>query len=569
MKIFIRIFVLVLSLTLVLTFGCSDRGTNGEDDVSGALAEGGPLEMTHIFAEELLFQLKNEYQFLEMVAYRPRVNFDPIAGGELRPVPVLILLAPQGKDQYFYFNHGLEELADELIATGQIQPMLIVCVSNDLTFGGYFYGSHYPAAGNYDAILGESLIEHIRTFGVTLDDSAKRGIGGVGMGGYGAFRAAILNPGTYTSISAVDGPLDFNGANNTSGFIPMFREAIDEQGLYGGTTEEPGYATLYWHECEGDDSLLVSCDDSVQIWEDSIYYACHDFDTIFDTLSADTLYWHECDIDDSLLAECTLGYLLIWEEIDYYVCTLEDTIFDTLQPEPDLEVDTIPYCADSTIISFEELLDFTTLANVVINLQIFCVDSSEMTFDYLTDYTTIDTLWPPSWRNNFDSLSSYPLSRLFIGGSIAFSPHDTVIYTPAYNVPQIDSVIGVTDTMTLCPDVVGVDANDLDFHLPFDSLGQMWAPIWDGLWVPNNLENLLAADTSALRGVNIWIATSPEARLGYHEQTTSWISTLQNSNHAVTTMTYNGYAGNPAYGDEYVYDLLKEILIFHSESFGE
>jgi hypothetical protein len=568
MKIFIRIFVLVLSLTLVLTVGCSDRGTNGGDDDGGVLAEGGPLEMTHIFAEELLFQLKNDYHFLEMVAYRPKVNFDPISGGELKSVPMLVLLAPQGKDQYFYFNHGLEELADELIATGQIQPMLIVCVSNDLTFGGYFYGSHYPAAGNYDAILGGSLLEHVETFGITLNDPSKRGIGGVGTGGYGAFRTALLNPGTYTSVSAVDGPMDFNGADNNSGFIPMFLDAINEQGIYGGTSEPPDYETLYWVSCENDDTLLACiCEDSVRVWEDSTYFICGDFDTTLDTAYAETLYWHACDID-SLLCEC-IDSMQIFDDVQYFICTSEDTLFDTTQFDPDTLVDTIPFCGDSALISFEELFDFISFGVVFVDTQIYCVDSSEIDYGDLSKYTTIDTLWPPSWRNNFDSLSSCPLSRLFIGGALAFSPHDTLIYTPTYNVPQIDSVIGVTDTMTLCPDVVGVDANDLDFHLPFDSLGQMWAPIWEGLWLPNNLESLLAADTSALRGVNIWIATSPEASLGYHGQTTSWITTLQNSNHAVTTMTYSGYAGSPASCDEYVYDLLKEILIFHSESFGE
>jgi hypothetical protein len=123
------------------------------------------------------------------------------------------------------------------------------------------------------------------------------------------------------------------------------------------------------------------------------------------------------------------------------------------------------------------------------------------------------------------------------------------------------------DTLTLITDVVKPDAYDFDFHVPFDSLGDIYEPIWVDYWLPNNLENLLAGST--LEGVNMWIATSPEAGLGYHEQTTSWISTLQNSGYAVTTMTYSGYAGNPAEKDQYVYDLLKEILIFHSESFGD
>jgi hypothetical protein len=234
MNVFVRILVLATILALVVAAGCSDRGTNNPPPVT--IAEGGPLLMTHVFFNELILQIKNQFQILEMVAYEPRVSFPPSAGGELRPVPLLILLPPQGKDHYFYFNHGLQQIADELIAKGEIQPMLIACVSNDLVFGGYFFAGHFPGAGDWDAIVGQNLIDHIESFGLTIVDPDKRGIGGVGMGAYGAFRAAMLNPGTFTSVSAVDGPLDFDGSDGNSGLIDLFGPALTEQGLLGQAT---------------------------------------------------------------------------------------------------------------------------------------------------------------------------------------------------------------------------------------------------------------------------------------------------------------------------------------------
>ena len=411
MKVFVRIITLMLIFTLVMVAGCSDRGTNSVEDIT--IAEGGPLIMNHIFAAELLLQLKNPYQRLEMVAYQPRITFPTIYGGEAKSVPLLILLPPKGKDEYFYFNHGLQQLADELIATGQIQPMMIASISNDLLFGGYFFAGEYAGAGNYDTLVGGTLIDHIDNFGHTIKNPAKRGIGGFGQGAYGAFRAALLHPGIFTSVSAIDGPLDFDGASGNGGFIPLFADALNEQGLLGGTT-----------------------DGGTQ-----------------------------------------------------------------------------------------------------------------------------------SWRNNFDSLSTYELSRLFIGGSLAFSPHDTLVVTTSPNDDNIILRECNPDTMTLITDIVKIDANDLDFHLPFDSLGNVYTPIWDNYWLPNNLENLLAG--SSLDGVNMWIATSGEASFSYHEQTLSWFSTLQNSGYAATSYTYSGYEGNPATSDQYIYDLLKELLIFHSESFGE
>ncbi|UCG62473.1 MAG: hypothetical protein JSV52_04090 [Candidatus Zixiibacteriota bacterium] len=411
MNVFVRLSILAMTLALVLAVGCSDRGPNGGTDL--AIEQGGPLVMTHVFFNELLLQIKNDFQMLEMIAYRPKVNFEPYAGGELRPVPLLILLPPKGKDHYYYFNHGLQEIADELIATGQIQPMFIACISNDLVFGGYFFAEDHPGAGNYDTLVGQNLVDHIESFGLTIAEPAKRGIGGVGMGAYGAFRAAMLNPGTFTSISAVDGPLDFDGPDGNSGLIDLFVPSLTEQGLLG-----------------------------------------------------------------------------------------------------------------------EE-----------------------------------------NWKADYDSASAWPTTRLLIGGALAFSPHDTALEcfvspTPTGIIVDITERYTIDDTMTLVTNVVTADAYNLDFHLPFDGAGDPYPPIWNAFWLPNNLENL---NTSALDDVNIFIATSDEASFGYHDQTMSWASTIQNLGRSDTLLTvheYEGYPGNPATGDQYLYDLLKEMLIFHSNSFG-
>lgn len=431
MKLYIRIFALALSLTLVLSVSCSDRGTNTSLLDGVEISEGGRLLSTHVFFDELLLQIRNQFQLLELAAYQPRVSFAPIYGGQGRPVPLLILLAPQGGDEYFYFNHGLQQLADEMITKGEIQPMAIVCVSNDPVFGGYFYASHEPyvdessvvdsvrnpGSGDYDALLGDALIEYIYDSycPFAINEPDKRGIGGVGQGAYGAFRAALLNPGVFSSISAVDGPLDFDGSDGNGGFQTLFDDVIAEQGITDG------------------------------------------------------------------------------------------------------------------------------------NL------------------------------SNFDSTAvpGSDLTHLFIGGSMVFSPHDTLVtcnitYYPAR--PPVITVASrevISDVTTLVDHIIREDNFNLDFHLPFDGNGQAYDPIWEGCWLPNNLENILAMEGSTLAGVDIWVGTSSEAPLGYHEQTTSWISTLIADGCAVNTFNYTGYAGNPSDGDEYVYDLLREMLIFHSESFGQ
>ncbi len=417
MKTLFKIFLLTLSAALILTTGCSDRGTNVDSDPP-ELQEGGIArqEGAHVFFSELTLQLRNEFQLLGMTVYTPKIAFPPPTG-TLEPVPMLILLPPQDGDEYFFFNHGLKQLADEMISNGTIQPMAIACIANDRVFGGYFYGGRSPGAGNYDTLIGGTMVEHLHSFyPFTIDQTSKRAIGGIGMGGYGAFRAALLHPNTFSAVSAVSSPLDFDGADDNSGFMDFFDDALNEQQIMG----EP---------------LATS----------------------------------------------------------------------------------------------------------------------------------------------FDSSGGWHLSRMFIGGAMAFSPHDTAAdYTTFYNLNLDRLIITVTDrysladSTTLVTDIVRSDENNFDFHLPFDNTGTTYAPIWN-MWLDNNLENLLNPTDDQLAGVNMWIASSPEARFGFYDQSQSWISTLNGApyNYPVVDTTYTGYEGNPADGNEYLYDLMRQMLIFHSESFGD
>jgi hypothetical protein len=88
----------------------------------------------------------------------------------------------------------------------------------------------------------------------------------------------------------------------------------------------------------------------------------------------------------------------------------------------------------------------------------------------------------------------------------------------------------------------------------------------------NNLDTLyVEADTTATKpfdGVNMWIATSPEAQWSYHSMTESWIDFLESEQYPVTVETYRGYPGKPASYHEYLYDLMRKMLIFHNENFS-
>lgn len=412
--------ILILSLTILFVVGCEDRGTNipidPEDSFIRTPQDVKVAPMVHDFFPELSYQIRNDFRLLEMAIYIPDVSF-PAPYGSEEEVPMLVLLPPQDGDQFYFFNHGLQKVVDELIEDGTIEPMIICCITNEKAFGGAFYGSSAPV-GDFDGILGDKLVAYLENSFPIMQSPSKRGIGGVGMGAYGAFRTTIKSPGVYSSISTTDGPLDFDGADGNTGLINLFDDALTEQNL--------------------DPSSLIH----------------------FDTSGV----WH--------------------------------------------------------------------------------------------------------------------ISRMFVGGSLAFSPHDTLVYghvesifdpNTGLSVLSIiqDSSLTFDDSTTLVTELI-TGLRNFDFHLPFDGNGNVYLPIWER-WRQNNLERLLAQNSDALGGVEIQVISTPEARYGFYNMTTSWVTTIQNPpfNYSVDYRTYTGYDGNPATHDQYLYEILKDMLIFHSKNFNK
>ena len=115
--------------------------------------------------------------------------------------------------------------------------------------------------------------------------------------------------------------------------------------------------------------------------------------------------------------------------------------------------------------------------------------------------------------------------------------------------------------------MTGPEDWDFDFHLPFDSTGQPYTPIWN-MWLRNNLETILSdSENSRLNNVDIWIGTSPQQALSYREQTLAWINHLESQGFDPEVYEYSGYEGHPATSDQYIYDLMEQMLIFHSRNF--
>jgi len=238
----------VLSAAL-LVFGCSERESNvtaPPSDIRDGLTDVYISPGGHIFSDELSFTMFSSVRKVPSIYYRvytppdltqPDSAYSPTKSPNF---PVLYLLSPfRGGDSY-YFNHGLVAIADKMVYSGEIQPMIIVCIDGSAGFGGCFYGDTWfggkyaQAIGSVqnDAISG-SMIDYIDAVFNAYTDREDRAISGFGMGGYGAMRIAAMYPDNFGAASAISAPLDFDGAAGTGGFVPMFREIInnlDDQG---------------------------------------------------------------------------------------------------------------------------------------------------------------------------------------------------------------------------------------------------------------------------------------------------------------------------------------------------
>ncbi len=240
MRLAYKLSVLVMAVAIIST-GCSDRG----DTITPITYDNSSLVWTigHEYHQELGFTMFPEIKIDPKMygkVYTPPGYDNP---GQGRPYPVLILLSPFNETDEFYFNHGLKDVADRLISEGRIEPMIIICMNGRNSYGGTFYADA-SASGKYTTILGDiegeistgTLIDYIDGVFNTLSDARhgdgmgrkNRAISGVGVGGYGAMRLAVMHSENYSSVSAISAPLDFDGSGGTGGFVPLFQNIINE-----------------------------------------------------------------------------------------------------------------------------------------------------------------------------------------------------------------------------------------------------------------------------------------------------------------------------------------------------
>jgi len=432
------LIILVCILGVLLLAGCTDKTKHNPTRFDAQ--DKGTVWIDAWRFYSIFFSTAGNPGYMNSLAYLPPgYNWQSGSG---RPYPVLYLLSPFRGDDRYYFEHGLAEVADRLLAEGKIQPMIVVSIDGRSLLGGSFYANS-PIQGDFFSALVEDkdfLVNlYINRFEVpafrgerrlespalvnryddlyrTIADPEARAISGVGMGGYGAF-AAALQTNLFGSVSAIDAPLDFDGIDGNTGFLSLFRN-----------TFTPG----------------------------------------------------------------------AWTRID----TTETGRVDTT----------------------------------------FIVDTSQ----------------------------SNQAMSLIVSAAAAFSPHYLATRTDSvyWNQLQLE-----TWAYTVTDSVVGSPSTYLrrhKAHVPFDSTGAIVQPIWDK-WLEKSIPSLYSNDTlgyaAAFDTMPKLLISSDYPEFYYNEQMAGCIDFLTENGITFDTMSFSGNGALTGTADHFLYDLLEDILIFHSKHF--
>jgi hypothetical protein len=118
------------------------------------------------------------------------------------------------------FRLNFPELADELFASGQAPPCILVWVDCWTSLGGsQFLDS--PGTGRYHTYLCEEVVPWVDARYRTLADRDHRGVAGKSSGGYGAMVTPMLRPDLFGGLATHAGDALFEMC-----YLPEFRESV-------------------------------------------------------------------------------------------------------------------------------------------------------------------------------------------------------------------------------------------------------------------------------------------------------------------------------------------------------
>ena len=253
----------ILGLALILAFSlayvnCSDRELPVDADE--------PSGLYYVFgftSQALNNNVMEDFPVREILIYTPPGynTYD-----HRTRYPVLYLLHGFGGDHNYYRGlYGLAETMDDLINSGEIEPMIVVMPNASNNLGGGFYTnspdtlSGYPGqsfGGFYQDFICDEVVDSIDANYKTIPFRKFRGIAGHSMGGYGAIKLAMLRNDLFGSASSMSGPLAFNAQ---FGDVPNFHGILTLlPAVFAENNFTPGDTAAYYAIMPGTQKLVTN-----------------------------------------------------------------------------------------------------------------------------------------------------------------------------------------------------------------------------------------------------------------------------------------------------------------------
>ena len=107
------------------------------------------------------------------------------------------------------FDENIQERMDRLLATGDVQPMIVVMPDCFTRYGGSQY-LNSSATGRYEDHLIDELIPFIDQHYRTRPTAGYRAVAGKSSGGYGAIVQAMRHPDIFSAVACHSGDMYFD-----------------------------------------------------------------------------------------------------------------------------------------------------------------------------------------------------------------------------------------------------------------------------------------------------------------------------------------------------------------------
>ncbi|HSC48854.1 MAG TPA: alpha/beta hydrolase-fold protein [Gaiellaceae bacterium] len=153
----------------------------------------------------------------------------------------------------FAFRRNFPELVDDLFASGDSPPAILVWVDGWTSLGGSQFVDS-PGTGRYHTYIVDELVPWVDERYRTLPDAAHRGITGKSSGGYGAMITPMLRPDVFGGLATHAGDALFEMC-----YLPDFRRSVRVlRDQYEGSFERfwEDFRSRHAFEKESDHHLL-------------------------------------------------------------------------------------------------------------------------------------------------------------------------------------------------------------------------------------------------------------------------------------------------------------------------